>query len=429
MNNKKQTKIKYLDLWGLREEKYKFLESHNVKNTKWQDLELKEPHYWFVPKNTTGEEKYQKFISLKNIFEKYNVGIATGKDDVLVDFDKQSLIRRLSILDKNLLETTIENYGVKKELINEWHKELKGKNIETQIKKYNYRPFDNRFTIYNSKILQRARENIMNNFLSSNLAITTTKKSEQERFDEVLISDFLTDKHLIGYQTFVFPLYLYSEKKSVFRGQKHLDITGVQKQLDESGGRKSNIKDEFVQKLSSAYKKQISIESIFYYIYGILYSNVYRKKYNEFLKIDFPKIPFTKNYDLFCEIFEIGKEIANLHLLKSSKLDKVVAKFPVSTGNILTDGRVKKREYIAKEKRVYINDEQYFEGVELEVWDYYIGGYQVLDKWLKDRISEKLSPENINHYLKIITAIKYTIDFQKQLDKIYPKVEKSLWIN
>lgn len=169
------------------------------------------------------------------------------------------------------------------------------------------------------------------------------------------------------------------------------------------------------------YKKHISPEEIFYYIYAILYSNVYRKKYNEFLKIDFPKIPFTKNTELFNKIVDVGKELVDLHLLKSEKLEDIGAKFLI-TG----DNRVKERKYNQEEKRLYINDIQYFDGIEPEVWNYFIGGYQVLDKWLKDRKDKILSPEDINHLLRVITALKLTIELQKEIDKLYLKIENNL---
>ena len=403
-----EKKIKYLDLYGLREEKYKFLEEQDVKNTKWEELKVKEPNHFFVPKNPKGEKLYDKFISLKDIFNKYNAGIATGKDDVLVDFNKDSLIRKLSITDKDLFKTIVESYKVSQDLIEKWYQELKGKDINNQIKIYNYRPFDNRFIIYNSKILQRARKEIMDNFLNDNLAITTPKNSKQDNFNEVFIVDSFTDKHLIGHQTFVFPLFVYqnNNENSLF---------------DKTGAQQTNFSSEFWKKVKEGFIETLDSWTIFNYIYAILYSDIYRKKYNEFLKIDFPKIPFTKDTKLFYRVAELGKELVDLHLLKSPKLEKSIFMFPVIGDNV-----ARKREYNSKKRRVYINESQYFEGVEPEIWNYYIGGYQVLDKWLKDRTNRMLSPEDVNHYLKVITALKYTIDSQTEIDKIYPEIEKNL---
>lgn len=426
-DNKKPGKIRYFDLYGLREEKYKFLENHDVKNTEWQDLGPKEPNYFFVPKDMRGEEIYEKFISLEDIFEKYNAGIATGKDEVLVDFDKQSLVRKLSVRDKNVFEIAMQGYGVEKDLIDKWYQELKDKDVEKQIKIYNYRPFDSRFIIYNTKVVQRARDIIMQHLLQDNLALIGMRQYIYSTpYSHVFVSKNIVDRRIFISNrgaAHVFPLYLYGpSKKFVFRGQKHLDILGVQKELDEQvQDKKPNIKKEIISKLLDVYKKHISPEEIFYYIYAILYSNVYRKKYNEFLKIDFPKIPFTKNTELFNKIVDVGKELVDLHLLKSEKLEDIGAKFLI-TG----DNRVKERKYNQEEKRLYINDIQYFDGIEPEVWNYFIGGYQVLDKWLKDRKDKILSPEDINHLLRVITALKLTIELQKEIDKLYLKIENNL---
>lgn len=403
-----EKKINYFNLYGLREEKYEFLEKQDIKNTSWEKLEIKEPNYFFIQKDTKGEKIYERFISLKDIFNKYNAGIATGKDDVLVDFDKDSLARKLLIADKDLFKIVMENYKVSEDLIKKWYQELKGKEIESQIKTYNYRPFDNRFVIYNPKILQRARKEIMDNFLNDNLAITTPKNSKQENFNEVFITNSLTDKHLIGHQTFVFPLFIYSNNNNNSLFEK----TGVQQ---------INFSPKFWQKLKGSFVETLDPWKFFNYIYAVLYSNTYRQKYNEFLKIDFPKIPFTKDAELFYKVGELGKELVDLHLLKSEKLGTPLSKFPITGDNV-----ARERKYNLKEKRIYINEKQYFDSVEPEIWNYYIGGYQVLDKWLKDRIGKILSPEDINHYLKIIATLKHTIELQKEINKLYPEIEKNL---
>ncbi len=429
MSNKiKGSKIKYSDLYGLREEKYDFLESHNIKNTKWQDLEAKEPHYFFVPKDFGAKEKYNNFIAVIDIFEKYNAGIATGKDKVLVDFIKQDLITKLSVRDKGLFEITMQNYKVKKDLIEKWYEELETDDIEEKIKKYDYRPFDSRFTIYNSKILQRARMDIMDNFLFDNLGLCLSKQLSTEFFQHSFITNSLIDRCYISLATreviYVFPLYLYQQQKTepVFNGQRKLDLAGSQSKLDEQKKNKiSNIKKEILELLKIRYKKTVRPEEIFNYIYAILYSNKYRKKYQEFLKIDFPRVPFTSDHKLFKDLGKIGKELINLHLLKSKELNKTVAKFQGIGLN-----EVRKREYDQKEKRLYINDKQYFSGIEPEIWQYYIGGYQVLDKWIKDRVGRNLSREEVEHYLKVIVSIEHTIKIQKEIDKLYPKTEKNL---
>jgi len=431
---KKHPRIKYFDLWGLRKEKYRFLENHDVKNTKWQELKLQKPYYWFVPKDFGLEGKYKNFISVKSIFNHYGSGVNTRRDHFMVSQLKDKLKNRLSLFtssqDDEIIKSNFSLPNTKYWKLSEARKIAKKTDFRKMIFEYCYRPFDLRYVYYNPEIIERgdARLPTIKHFFQDNLSILLSKKIDKPRWDDVFITNKIADGHSASARTYIFPLYLYEpHKKFIFKGQKHLDIKGTQKELDgQKRDKKSNIKDEIIKKLSDTYKKQIIPEQIFYYIYGILYSNIYRQKYNEFLKIDFPKIPFTKNEKVFSKISELGKELVELHLLKSPKLEKPIAQFPISTGNILKDNRVEKREYQEKEKRIYINEKQYFENIESEIWNYYIGGYQVLDKWLKDRIDKVLSPEDIEHYLKVITTLEYTISLQKQIDKIYSKIEENL---
>jgi predicted helicase len=183
--------------------------------------------------------------------------------------------------------------------------------------------------------------------------------------------------------------------------------------------KKPNINQAFIDFLTKSYAKMAKPEKIFYYIYAVLYSNVYRIKYAEFLKIDFPRVPFAKEYKLFSKMAEYGQNLVDLHLLKSAEIDQPIAKFQGKG-----DERVEKLRYDEKEKRAYINESQYFEGITEEVWQYQIGGYQICNKWLKDRKKRRLSLDDIKHYCKIVTSIQKTIEVQKAIDGIYPEVEK-----
>ncbi|MDI6744385.1 MAG: hypothetical protein QMD07_03295, partial [Thermodesulfovibrionales bacterium] len=176
---------------------------------------------------------------------------------------------------------------------------------------------------------------------------------------------------------------------------------------------------ELIEKLTREFKKTPSPEEIFYYIYAVLYSNIYRTKYAEFLKIDFPRVPFTSDYKLFKKIGNLGEKLVNLHLLKSSELDAPTAKFE-GKGN----DKVEKPRY--EKGKLYINSSQYFEGISPEVYEYQIGGYQVCDKWLKDRKGRVLSVEEIKHYCKVVTALKKTIELQTKIDSAYPEIEKEI---
>jgi predicted helicase len=216
----------------------------------------------------------------------------------------------------------------------------------------------------------------------------------------------------------IFPLYLYYDTN------QH-DLFS---HLKESKERKPNISEKIFSALSKTYKTKPDPEDIFYYIYAVFYSNTYRTKYAEFLKTDFPRVPFTKDKRLFKKLAGYGKRLADLHLMpacashadrQSPELDSPAAKFQ-GTG----DKRVDKIKYDKEGERVYINKDQYFEGIPENIYQYQIGGYQVCNKWLKDRKGKALN--DIKHYCKVATAIKHTINIQKSIDEIYNEAEKEL---
>jgi len=424
--------IYYQELIGPRENKYQYLNTHNVKTTNWQELKPTKPYWFFVPKDFKLEEKYKNFLSLSEIFKEFRNGLTTGQDKFFVDFNKRALKLRIlnvfnfSQFNDNLLATA---YRLKsqagKKLLNSRHScEYR----EDLIVPYAYRPFDDRWIYKENKFLWRSVEWLSQQFKIENLAIATTKILAGEHFCHSFVSDKIGDYCYLSNRTkefsIFFPLYTYDLILRSLIDNKYPDQEVL---FDKQGisfnpkAKKSNIQEDVFKLLSSSYNQKITPEDIFYYIYAILYSNTYRQKYEEFLKIDFPKIPFTQDYELFKQLSKLGKELVELHLLKSPLLSSPLSKFEGKDDNF-----VKKPHYDEKEKRVYINNKQFFTNVLPEVWNYYIGGYQVLFKWLKDRKGKSLKSEEINHYIKVIEAIGKTIKFQNEIDKAYLQIEKLL---
>jgi len=269
-----------------------------------------------------------------------------------------------------------------------------------------YRPFDIRYTYYTGRSRGfhcMPRPEVMKNMLKDNIALITSRLTKGEEYKHTLVSTNISEVILLSSKTsnnaFVFPLYIYTQTKK----------------------KTPNLNPQLIKSLKETYGRKPTPGEIFHYIYSVLYSNIYRTKYLEFLKTDFPKVPFTINYDLFIKIGKLGKKLVDLHLLKSDLLSRPTAKFQGKG-----DNTVEKPRYNEEESRVYINKTQYFEGVEKDVWEYQIGGYQVLSKWLKYRKKRKLSLKDIKHYCKVATAIKKTIEIQDEIDKLYPDVEKDI---
>lgn len=255
------------------------------------------------------------------------------------------------------------------------------------------------------------RPEVMRHMLQGNLGLISTRFvfRKKQGFRHAFVTTNILDINQIQSPgtAQIFPLYLYpdSDKNHLFNQEKPPEE------------RKPNINPGLFARLIEVYKREPTPEEILYYIYAVLYSNTYRSKYAEFLKNDFPRVPFTQDYRPFSKMAEFGKRLVELHLLKSEELDPPLAKFQGQG-----DGKVGKLKYL--DAKVYINDDQYFEGIATEVWEYQIGGYQVCDKWLKDRKGLRLGLDEIKRYCQIVTALSKTIEIQIEIDSIYPEVEK-----
>jgi predicted helicase len=288
------------------------------------------------------------------------------------------------------------------------------KDWENSFERILYRPFDVKWIFYHDVLVERSRRNVMKHMMRENLGLITNRLVNSG-FKHILCTNTIINDCTVSLETkersYLFPLYLYPDP----------DQKDLFSHLESSKERQPNISPKVFSALSEAYKTDPSPEDIFHYIYAVIYSNLYRTKYTEFLKIDFPRVPFTKDKRLFQELAVYGKRLARLHLMQPYELDSPVAKFQ-GTG----DKRVDKIKYDNKGKCIYINKEQYFQGVENNIWEYRIGGYQVLSKWLKDRKGKILSFDDVKHYCKIVTTIKETIGIQKSIDKIYREAEKEI---
>jgi len=416
----KARKVFHSEKWGLRKEKYDWLSENDMTTTQWREIIPKAEFYLFVPRDEELLGKYEKSPKITDIFPNNSVGIVTARDKFVIDTDKGALKRRIRMFcdEKIPDELLCEPYNLKDK--SNWNlKKARGKvrndkDWENSFAQILYRPFDIKWIFYHDELVERSRRNVMQHMAKDNLGLILPKRVETKiPWYHVLCTNRIVEHVSVSLKTidYVFPLYLYPNPD-----QKDLDSY-----LDKTKGKKTNINKKILTALSGAHKIKPTPEHTFYYIYAVLFSNMYRAKYAEFLKTDFPRVPFTKDEHLFRKMAEYGKQLADLHLMQSTELDSPVIKFQGSG-----DKRVDKIQYSKKDRRVTINAEQYFEGLTESVWQYQIGGYQVCDKWLKDRKGKTLSLDDIKHYCKIATAIAHTIKIQKSIDEIYDKAEKEL---
>ena len=222
-------------------------------------------------------------------------------------------------------------------------------------------------------------------------------------FRHIFAVSLMGDVNFFGDRTYFLPLYLYST--DLKRPVPDDEIPKPE--------RTPNITPEFLHAIKEALGTEPTPEEIFYYIYAVLYSPTYRKRYEEFLKIDFPRVPLPHDYEKFKNLSELGKELVELHLLRHPSLSETEIGFPVSGSNT-----VEKVSYDEETRRVYFNKAQYFEGISKEVWEYQIGAYQVMAKYLKDRKKRELTWEEIEHYRRVAKAIERTIEVQGAVDEV-----------
>jgi predicted helicase len=252
--------------------------------------------------------------------------------------------------------------------------------------------------------------------LGENLGLFTTRKIDVGTFKHALVTQSITESHAVSLKeiNYLFPLYLYhSEKDEFINGNGN----GHKKAIE----RKPNFSDEFITELEARlnlsfisegkgdFEKTISALDVFHYIYAVFHSPTYRTRYAEFLKMDFPRLPLTQNSLLFKQLSELGEQLVNIHLMNAHLEGDCY--FPIKGSNV-----VEKIEY--KTHRVYINKTQYFDNVELNVWEFHIGGYQVCQKWLKDRKGRSLNYDDCTHYLYILAALKQTQMLMQQVENI-----------
>ncbi|MDD3005583.1 type ISP restriction/modification enzyme [Flavobacterium sp.] len=411
----------HFDLFGKRDFKYNFLEE-NISKLDWNKLIYEEPYYFFVPKNFGEQDEYEKSFKIDELFKINNSGIKTDRDELFYDIDNQNLIIKIKeLLNGNLSNSFVQKYRVidsssfkiTSRIMNKFYD-------ESLIKTAQYRPFDYRFIYYDSTIISRPAEKISNAILkNNNVGLMICRQQSTFDFQHIFITTKITDICSISSQTketgYVFPLYLYPEtttQQSLLNDNPrtpNLNMEIVNKMANEMGMYFSPEKPDY--NLQTEETNQLYPIDILDYIYAVLHSPSYREKYKEFLKIDFPRVPYPKNQRQFIDLVDFGSQLRQIHLLESPIVEKYITQYPEDGDNIVA-------KPVYKNGNVYINEVQYFANVPEVAWSFYIGGYQPAQKWLKDRKGRELSYEDILHYQKIIVAMSETDRIMKEIDNI-----------
>lgn len=423
---KKKSAVFHTEKYGLREEKYSWLDKHEIAKTKWAKLTPNKPFYMFVPTNDELNKIFTSWPQITDIFKLSVTGVQTSRDEFVVDYEKAALKRRIDMfanikgLTDGEIIATFKLKDTRGWKLKEKRQILaKDESRDSYYTDIQYRPFDKRKIYYTGNMVDWPRYEVMQHMLKENIGICVGRQWAaigSDIWDIAYVADKIVDINLFRRGGgLLFPLYSFTGKSNSKKTSHNVMM--LFEPSAEYNMKKANLEPKFVAKLAKAYWKAPKPEQIFNYIYAVLYSNTYRTKYAEFLKSDFPRVPFTADYKLFAKLSELGEQLTELHLLKSKTLNKPIVKFEGKG-----DNRVGKLVY--EKSKLYINETQYFSSLSENIYEYQIGGYQVCHKWLKDRKGRILTLEEIQTYCKITTSLHETITVQKVIDKLYDKIEK-----
>lgn len=392
--------------------KYKQLYANDVTTINWKALTPIGPYYLFLELSTRESivKEYGLYESLKVIFKASSVGIVTGNDKTLIGLTKKELYNKAC------------SYNITK----------------NTIKIVNYRIYDKRFILYDNNILERDRHNIMGHFINHiNIGLVSTRQQSQHNkwslswvTNKMIESSFISDK--TSEINTIFPLYQYPKTRETDDEDLQVDL--------EQDGRQPNLSKEFVDQFLTAIGAEQMVnsptvgerspdrsiiypEDIFYYIYAVLHSPTYRERYAELLKIDFPRIPLPKDYASFDKLAASGQRLTGLHLLKDKEnwdwgeLGQRGEALDTTVGKVDYDDN---KQEVVFDKKKPPAEQLRIGPVPPEIWNFQVGGYQVLDKWLKDRKGRKVS---LNEYVPIIIALRVTDRIMREeIDPVFKEM-------
>jgi predicted helicase len=474
-----ERKIFHTDFYGKRKVKYDLCLNNDLNTIKWNVLQPQLPHYLFVPQDNTHKVEYEKGWSVKDIFHLNNIGVLTHRDAFLVDFSENILKNRIkkfqSAEDARRVREWFDLHDTRDWSIKTALNEMQNK--EADIRLYAYRPFDNRYVCYNAELVERQRYELMQHFeKGENIAIITGRAGQNVPaglWNLAFITDKICDANLF-YRggACVFPLFYYNGNGNGANGNGY---------LFNEDGKKDNFSPEFRKFIKTKYfekkddtseltfligkikemikkqetlleehkllninglseietailklQRQLALKEaelemaknnpqnvsynpepleVFYYIYAFLHSPNYRKQYEGFLKMDFPRVPFVEDLGVFRKLSQLGKEIADAHLLKTGEWEKLSVGQAKGIDTNEVDG------FYYENGRLYYNKTQYFEEVSAEVWEFQIGGYTVLEKYLKDRKGKNIENE-LTHIQNIIKILTFTLIKGQEVDTL-----------
>lgn len=412
--SKKLADVYHYDLYGKRDSKYRFLSDSSLNSIKWSKLEYKEPDYFFVPKDFSLKEEYSNGFKTNSIFTKYNNGVETGKDSFFYDTSNKLEEKMNSIFINK--HNAIIQYDIKDSSSYKFLQKFNNSKFDIKkIQKIHYRPFDIVECYYDKTLQRRPAFDTMKHMLHDNLGLLVPRQIIGD-FHHIFISNSMTDSNLTASakkfgSAPLFPLYLYQDENSLDKERVPNLNLEIVKEIEEKLSLKfTNEKEDT--------KDTFAPIDILDYIYAVLHSPKYRETYKEFLKIDFPRVPYPDS-NTFWKLIELGGKLRALHLMEDDSLNDRIIDID-GEGSLEIINKLNKKDFTIDDDKVTLNlnSEVSIINIPLIAWEFYIGGYQPAQKWLKDRVGRTLSRADLKHYNKIINALCKTDGVMKEIDKV-----------
>lgn len=423
----------HADLWGTRDSKYQELDKTSIHSTILTPIESPAPYWFFVPKMFETGDDFQSYPGLKEMFITSGNAIKTERDRVSIHFtpeDAKAVVEAFRSKDEAFLRREYDlEMDSRDWKVSNAKADVCGNRSEKLFRPILYRPFDIRHTWYSGQtrgfVGTPAYPTMKHLVAGSNMAMACLRQTRRSETGTYLVGRGLIGKDIVSIFDIgtVFPLYLYDESLSFDLGSKELGV-------EQPTNRLPNFSKRFLKVLATALQRPeqgpyglpagLTPEDIFHYAYAMFHCPTYRSRYAEFLKIDFPRLPLTSNLDLFRALAQLGGELIALHLLESTRLDHPLTEFIGSNKDVAKVGYSDDTVWIdaSGTKGKSKPGTSGFRGVPTAVWNFHIGGYQVCEKWLKDRKGRTLSADDIRHYHRIVVAISETIRLMAEIDVV-----------
>ena len=438
-------KVFHYDLFGKRDAKYNFLSKKHIGKISFDELLSDRPYFFFKPRNNMGVENYSTGFKVDELVKINSIGFVSANNNLNISFDEieqKNKIEDILTLDEKEWRVKYNRMKDAQSWKYIWAKQDAEKNKHLPIIPVSYKPFDIRYSLYTGNsggLYARPVNEVMQHlFLKENYALVVSRQCVSN-WRYIFISNLIGDFNLTGTagrfgSGYFMPLYLYNQDSLT-----QSKLLNSDSKYQETPVRTPNLDPEIVADIAKGIGLTFTNEKeeiagtfapidILDYIYAVLHSPTYRETYKEFLKIDFPRVPYPRDADTFWQLVTLGSELRQIHLLESPMLaEKSKAlgiNYPKGGNNEVTRKMTnsslgfESSEDDASIGRVWVNDEQYFDNIPLVAWNFYIGGYQPAQKWLKDRKNRILNISDVKHYINIIAALSLTFDLMQKIDAI-----------